>query len=291
MSHGRSHRVANRGRLTIVLALTSVFLVVEVIGGLLTGSLALLADAGHMLTDVAGLAMALLAMKFSERPATPERTYGYYRAEILAALANAFILAGVSLYILLEAYERFRSPSPVASGAMLAVATIGLAVNLGGAYSLRAGSAESLNIRGAYFEVLSDLLSSVGVILAALVMWLTGWYWADPAVSAAIGVFILPRTWSLLREAIAVLLEGTPAHIDLTALRREMESVAGVARVHDLHVWTITSGMYALSAHALLADGAAHDQVMEELRRCITVFKIGHVTLQIEKSGCEDAHV
>ena len=288
MSHGRSHRVANRQRLVVVLTLTSLFLIAEVVGGLLTGSLALLADAGHMLTDVAGLAMALLAMKFSERPATPERTYGYYRTEILAALANALILVGVSLFILLEAYERFRIPKPVASGAMLAVASIGLAVNLGGAYALRAGSAESLNVRGAYFEVLSDLLSSVGVILAALVMWLTGWYWADPAVSAAIGVFILPRTWALLREAIGVLLEGTPAHIDLAAVRREMESVPGVARVHDLHVWTITSGMYALSAHAVLADGAAYDQVTEELRRCITAFRISHVTLQVEKSGCGD---
>jgi len=288
--HNPSHRVANRRRLTLVLTLTSLILIVEVVGGLLTGSLALLADAGHMLTDVAGLAMALLAMKFSERPATPERTYGYHRAEVLAALANALILGGISVYILLEAYARFRSPRPVASGAMLAVAAIGLTVNVVGAYALGAGSAGSLNVRGAYFEVLSDLLSSVGVILATLVMWLTGWYWADPAVSAAIGVFILPRTWALLREAIGVLLEGTPAHVDLAAVRREMESVPGVARVHDLHVWTITSGMYALSAHAVLADGAAHDRVRDELRRCVTAFKISHVTLQIEESGCGDTH-
>ena len=288
MEHSRLSRPHNQRRLAAVLALTLIFLIVEVLGGLLTGSLALLADAGHMLTDAAGLAMALLAAKFAGRPPTPERTYGYHRAEILAALANAQVLIGVSLYILYQAYGRLRNPPPVASLPMLAIAATGLVVNLIGAWILQGGSGENLNVRGAYLEVVSDLLSSGGVVLAGLVMWRTGWYWPDPLVSAAIGLFILPRTWSLVREAVGVLLEGTPSHIDVAALRREMESVPGVARVHDLHVWTITSGMHALSAHAVLVDGAAHDQVREELRRCVAGFKIDHVTLQIERAGCGD---
>src|SRR5581483_8173198 len=192
--------------LVMSLLLTSGYLMAEVIGGLLTHSLALLADAGHMLTDAGGLALSLFAIRFAARPATSERTYGYYRAEILAALANAVVLVGISIYILIEAYERFRNPPEVASGVMLVIALVGLAVNLIGMVILRAGSSESLNLRGAYFEVLSDMLSSIGVILAAGVMWLTGWRYADPLVSAGIGLFILPRTWALLRQAVGVLL-------------------------------------------------------------------------------------
>lgn len=276
----------NKRRLTIVFGLTAVYLVAEVIGGIWTHSLALLADAGHMLTDVGGLGLALFAIWFAERPATPERTYGYYRVEILAALTNAIVLIGISLYILYEAYERFRNPPEVASKVMLLIAVIGLVVNIAGLFILRAGSAQSLNLKGAYFEVLSDMLTSIGVIIAGVIMWTTGWYYADPLVSAGIGLFILPRTWILLREAVGVLLEGTPSDINLAALREAMRSIVGVAGVHDLHVWTLTSGVNALSAHVVLADGTSHDALLKAIQQRVTAdFKIAHVTVQVEPPG------
>ncbi len=291
MGHSHSHTPASRNkrRLAIVLGLTALYLIAEVIGGLLTQSLALLADAGHMLTDVAGLGLALLAIGFAERPATPERTYGYYRVEILAALINAVVLIGISLYVLYEAYERFRNPPEVASGTMFLVATIGLAVNIVGVMILRAGSSESLNLKGAYFEVLSDMLTSIGVIGAAIVMWTTGWYYADPLISAGIGLFILPRTWVLLREAVGVLLEGAPSDINLAAVREAISKIRGVAGVHDLHVWTLTSGVNAMSVHAVLEDGASHDEVLIAVRNCVTSnFKIAHATVQVERKGCAE---
>lgn len=290
IEHAPSAAGKNKRSLTVVFGLTAVYLVAEVIGGLLTHSLALLADAGHMLTDVAGLGLALFAIRFAEREATPERTYGYYRVEILAALANAVVLIGISLYVLYEAYKRFVNPPEVESKGMLLVAAIGLAVNLAGMLILRAGSGESLNMKGAYFEVLSDMLTSVGVIIAGIVMWTTGWYYADPLISAGIGLVILPRTWILLREAVGVLLEGTPSDINLTALREAVGKVAGVADVHDLHVWTLTSGVNAMSVHAVLTNGASHDDVLKAVRRCVTSrFKIAHATVQVEARGCRDA--
>lgn len=288
----RDYSAAGRHRppLVITLSLTSGFLVAEVIGGLLTGSLALLADAGHMLTDVGGLALALFAIVFAQRPATPERTYGYYRAEILAALTNAVVLVGISIYILVEAYQRFRNPPEVASGLMLVIAVIGLGVNLAGMLILRGGSSESLNLQGAYFEVLSDMISSLGVIAAAVTMWVTGWRYADPVVSAAIGLFILPRTWALLREAVGVLLEGTPSDINIVALRDVIGSIDGVQGVHDLHVWTLTSGMNALSAHVVCADGRSRDDLLSRVHdRVRTGFPIGHLTVQLESEGWERA--
>ena len=270
-------------RLTWALALAASYLVAEVIGGVMTGSLALLADAGHMLTDVAGLALALLAVRFSEKPATPERTYGYYRFEILAALANAVLLVVISLYILYEAYARLSAPPEIASTAVLAVAGLGLVVNVIGVVILRGNADASLNLKGAYFEVLADLLSSVAVIVAAAVMWLTNWYYADPLVSAGIGLFILPRTWRLLKEAVGVLLEGTPSDINLAALREALSQVPGVIAVHDLHVWTLTSGYNAMSGHIVLQEGAPLRQAMEQARRVVTeTFPIRHVTLQVE---------
>ena len=289
MGHGHSHTAAgkNKRRLGIVLALTTTYLVAEVVGGLFTGSLALLADAGHMLTDVAGLGLALLAIRFAERPATPERTYGFYRVEILAALTNAVVLIGISIYILYEAYQRFRDPPEVQSGAMLAVAAVGLAVNLVGIYLLRTASKESLNMKGAYFEVMSDMLTSIGVIAAALIMLTTGWYYADPLISAGIGLFILPRTWLLLRDAVGVLLEGTPADVNLTSLREAIKTVAGVADVHDLHVWSLTSGVNAMSVHAVIDDHALHDEVLIAVQKHVTSeFKIAHATVQVECKGC-----
>ena len=288
-SHGQTPASQNKRRLAIVFGLTALYLIAEVIGGLLTHSLALLADAGHMLTDVAGLGLALLAIKFAERPATPERTYGYYRVEILAAIINAVVLIGISLYVLYEAYERFRNPPEVASGTMFLVAAIGLIINIVGVLVLRGGSGESLNMKGAYFEVLSDMLTSIGVIVAAIVMWTTGWYYADPLISAGIGLFILPRTWILLREAVGVLLEGTPSEINLVAVREAISNITGVAGVHDLHVWTLTSGVNAMSVHAVLDDGAAHDEVLVAVQKCVTSnFKIAHATVQVERKGCAE---
>lgn len=282
-------RDRSQSRLRLVLAITGTYLLAEVAGGLWTGSLALLADAGHMLTDVGGLVLALLAMRFARRPATPRKTYGYHRIEILAAFANGVVLLGISAGILYEAYERFRTPPPVTSGMMLAIGALGLGVNVAGILLLRADVGDSLNMKGAYFEVLSDLLASVGVIVAALVMMATGWYWADPLVSAGIGLFIVPRTWRLLAEAFGVLMEGAPPGIDLEALRRELRTTPGVQDVHDLHVWTITSGMNSLTAHAVLAAGADASAVRVELTRRATALDMDHVTIQTEAIGGEEA--
>ena len=289
--HGHHHH-GSRRRLALVLGLTGAFLAVEVVAGLLTGSLSLLADAGHMLTDVAGLVLALAAMKFAERRPSPRRTYGYHRVEILAALTNALVLAAVAGYILAEAWERLRSPQPVASVPVLAVAAVGLLVNVAGALVLQRGARASLNVRGAYNEVLADALSSVGVIAGAAVITATGWFWVDPLVAVAIALFVVPRTWALLREAVHVLLEGTPPEVDLAALRAAMEGVPGVKAVHDLHVWTLTSGIHALSAHAVLQEGAAHGTVLGTLRqRVVDGFPISHVTVQLEERCCgEHAH-
>ena len=289
MGHNHAHTPAgrNKRRLAIVLGLTTLYLIAEVVGGLLTGSLALLADAGHMLTDVAGLGLALLAIRFAERPATPERTYGFYRVEILAALANAVILIFISFYILYEAYGRFMNPPEVESKVMLLIAGIGLVINVVGILVLRAGASESLNMKGAYFEVLSDLLTSVGVIIAGLIMLTTGWYYADPLLSAGIGLFILPRTWMLLRDALGVLLEGTPSDVNLASVREGISSLPGVEGVHDLHVWSLTSGVNAMSVHAVLEDGATHDEVLVAVRKLVTSdFKIAHATVQVESREC-----
>ena len=276
----------NKRQLRLVFGFTTLYLIVEVIGGLMTGSLALLADAGHMLTDVGGLGLALFAIRFAERPATPARTYGYYRVEILSAVANAVVLIGISEYILYEAFQRFRNPPAVESLGMLGVAAFGLVVNIAGMLLLRQGSTESLNLKGAYFEVLSDMLSSLGVIGAGLIMWATQWYYADPLFSAAIGLFILPRTWTLLREAVGVLLEGTPADVNVASLRAVIAGVPGVTAVHDLHVWSLTSGLNAMSGHAVLAPEAVYDEVLRAVQaRVISDFKISHVTIQVEPMG------
>ncbi|AMM50735.1 cation diffusion facilitator family transporter [Nibribacter koreensis] len=281
--HAVSPGSQNKSRLKWVLGLTLLYLIAEVIGGIWTKSLALLADAGHMLTDVGGLAFALIAIKLAERKATPEKTFGYYRAEILAALANAVILIGISLYILYEAYLRFRNPPEVESKSMLVIASIGLVINLVGMYILRKGSNDSLNMKGAYFEVLSDMLTSIGVIVAGVIMWTTGWYYADPILSAGIGLFILPRTWILLKDAVSILLEGTPADVNLGSLREAMVKLPGVADVHDLHVWSLTSGVNAMSAHVVLQETAAANEVLKSIDDQVKKsFKISHTTIQLE---------
>lgn len=274
----------NKKNLVIVFWLTAVYLIVELIGGLLSGSLALLSDAGHMLTDVSGIGLALMAIRFGERPATPSQTYGYYRAEILAALFNAVVLIGVSLYILYEAYQRFQAPPAVHSTMLLWVAGVGLVVNLIGIRIMHSGSKESLNMKGAYFEVLSDLLTSIGVIIAGIIMITTGWYLADPIISAGIGLFILPRAWSLIKDSVHILLEGTPTDVDIEKLRTAMMSISGVTTVHDVHVWSLTSGVHAMSAHAGLTEEADPERVLEALYQLITNdFEIAHVTIQLER--------
>ena len=286
-------RATAKQRLRVVLLLTALYLAAEVIGGILTKSLALLADAGHMLADVGGLALALVAIKFAERPPTPERTYGFHRVEILAALANAVLLIGISAFILYEAYERFRHPIPIVGGAMFWVAIVGLLVNVSGMIILRGGSSKNLNVKGAYFEIVSDMLASIAVIAAAIIIWTTGWTYADPILSAGIGLFILPRTWKFLQEILGVLLEGAPSDVDMSALRGAIGSVIGVAGIHDLHVWMLTSGINALSVHVVAAEGVSPELVRRSVRdRIASGFQIGHVTVEVECSGClpEETH-
>jgi cobalt-zinc-cadmium efflux system protein len=269
--------------LIAALGLTLTFMTVEVIGGLWTGSLALLADAAHMLTDAGGLALALLAIRFAQRPRTPRNTFGYVRMEVLSALTNAVVLLVLTVYILYEAYRRFLNPPEIIGGPMLAVAVAGLIVNLIGMKLLAAGSTESLNVKGAYFEVLADMLGSLGVIVAALVVVLTGWTLADPLIGAGIGLFIVPRTWILLKQAVHILMEGTPPEIDLTLLEQKLLEIPGVRAVRDLHVWTITSGADAMSGHLVVTTMASSRATLATAQKIMkSNFKLTHVTIQIE---------
>lgn len=279
-----------KSRLTIALALTTTFMAVEVIGGLWTGSLALLADAAHMLTDAGGLALALIAIRFAERPATPQKTYGYVRAEVLSALTNAVVLLVMTIYIIYEAYKRFLDPPEILGGPMLAVAAVGLAVNLISMRLLSAGSSESLNVKGAYFEVLSDMLGSLGVIAAAIIVVLTGWTLVDPIIGAGIGLFIVPRTWILLKQAIHILMEGTPPEVDMALLERKLLDIPGVIAVHDLHVWTVTSGIDAMSCHLVIADMAQAGKMLISANEAMkTGFGLNHATIQIEDQNLRNA--
>lgn len=285
-SGGETSASRHKGSLKWALAMTGTFLVVEVVGGLWTGSLALLADAAHMATDVGGLFMALVAVRFAERPATPQMTYGYVRTEVLSAMANAVVLLVVTIFVLREAWARLSEPIEILGGPMLAVAVAGLIVNLISMRMLHAGSKESLNLKGAYFEVLADMLGSVGVILAALVVMLTGWTIADPIIGAAIGLFIVPRTWILLKGALRILLEGAPAHVDTGLLRQRLIEVPGVVDVHDLHVWTLTSGLDAMSGHLVVGDMARAGAVLAAAREAMQEdFGITHATIQIEDAA------
>ena len=284
--HGTRAGAGSRRALAIVLALTAGFTVVEVVGGLLTGSLALLADAGHMLSDNLSLGLALFASWLAGKPATPGRSFGYRRAEILAALANGVALVAISIWVFVEAASRFREPVEVLGGPMLAVAALGLVVNVAGAFILSRSGGESLNVQGAMRHVIADALGSVGAMAAAGVIILTGWRYADPLISAAIALLILASSWTLLRDSTNVLLEAAPRGLDAEAVGRRMAAAEGVMEVHDLHVWTITSGFPALSAHVLVGrheDCHARRRDLEEL--LAHEFGISHTTLQVDHAG------
>ncbi|EFK33243.1 MAG: cation transporter [Chlorobi bacterium] len=282
----------HKRNLLIVLCLSGTYMIAEVIGGLATKSLALLADAAHMLTDVVGLFLAFIAIKIGERKADAQKTFGYYRTEILAAVINAVVLLGISVYVLFEAWQRFKNPPEVQSTAMMIVAGIGLLVNIIGIMIIRKDSGESLNMKGAYFEVLSDALTSVGVMIAGVIMLTTGWYYADPLISAVIGLLIFPRTWKLLKEAVNVLLEGTPKDVNIEELRNSLESVKGVIKLHDLHVWSLTSGVNAMSSHVVADHQEDLNKLLKNLSdKATSEFKISHTTFQIETEGHQEGEV
>nr|WP_135139079.1 cation diffusion facilitator family transporter [Geodermatophilus sp. DF01_2] len=291
--HGRPPGTASAGyrrRLAAVLALTVAVMVAEVAGALASGSLALLADAGHMATDALGIALALGAVSLAQRPARGRRTFGWQRAEILAAVANGLLLVGVAGYVVVEAVRRIGDPPEIGSGVMLAVAALGLAVNLVGLVVLHGGRRDSLNVRGAYLEVLGDALGSVAVLAAGVVIATTGWTPADTVASLLIAALVLPRAWSLLREAVDVLLEAAPRGVDMDRVRAHILGVDGVLGVHDLHAWTITSGLPVLSAHVVVTDEALEaghgGRVLDALCACLgDHFDVEHCTFQLEAAA------
>lgn len=274
---------ANSRRLWLTLGLVAAFMGAEVVGGLISGSLALLADAGHMLSDAAALGLTLFAMRFARRPATARRTYGSYRAEIIAALVNGATLVAVAVYIFIEAIERVRQPPEVQGGLMLAVAAGGLVVNCAGLAILHAGRGENLNMRGAWLHVLTDALGSLQAIVAGGLIWAYGWNWIDPVASVLIGVLVIYSSWSLIAQSVAVLMEGAPGHVDVDAVRQTLLDIPGVTHVHDLHVWTITSGFVALSAHITSPDTSKHQAILAAARVVMRErFDIRHTTIQVD---------
>ena len=292
--HGDAHGIGHSHvgdapvrSLRIALTLTAVFLVVEVIGGILSNSIALLADAGHMLTDVAALGLALFVAWFSRQPGTPEQTYSYLRWEILAAFINGSTLLLISAWILWEAVARLRVPQPVGGGLMLGVATAGLIVNIAAARVL-AGGSDNMNARAAYLHVLGDLLASVGTIAAAILVRFTGWLVADPVASILTTVVIMVGAWRLVRESVDILLESTPGHIPLPAVRGQLEAIPGIESVHDLHVWAVTPDVVAMSAHCIVREPGQHQHVLEHIHDAMRLFGIQHVTIQLERDEMLD---
>ncbi|MEU0057635.1 cation diffusion facilitator family transporter [Streptomyces sp. NPDC006334] len=295
--HGHAHGpvtgtagAAYRGRLRVALSITLTVMVVQIVGGLLADSLALIVDAAHMATDALGLGMALLAIHFANRPPSESRTFGLARAEILAALANCLLLLGVGGYVLYEAVERFLTPASTEGGLMLVFGAIGLVANSVSLALLMRGQAESVNVRGAFLEVAADTLGSVAVMISAAVILTTGWQAADPIASLVIGVMIVPRTVKLLRETLDVLLEAAPKDVDMAQVRAHILELEGVEDVHDLHAWTITSGMPVLSAHVVVRsdwlNASGHEKMLHELQGCLgDHFDVEHCTFQLEPSG------
>lgn len=286
--HSHNHAAgANSKMLGIALALTGTFLIVELVGAYLFNSLALLSDAAHMFTDAAALAIALAAVKIGQRPADESRTFGYRRFEILAAAFNALLLFAVAAFVLWEGISRLMVAQPVESGGMLVIAVAGLVVNLIAMRLLSAGKDQSLNVKGAYLEVWADMLGSAGVVGAALIIMATGWTWVDAIVAIAIGLWVLPRTWTLLKDTTQILLEGVPAHLKLADIRAAMAGAPGVASVHDLHVWSMSSNDVSLSAHVVLAEGAEAETVRRSVAAILhDRFKIEHATIQTEREAC-----
>jgi len=282
-------RKRNIRRISITLGLVALYMVAEVIGGLVTNSLALLADAGHMLSDGASLGLALFALWIARRPRNAEKTFGYHRAEILAALVNGAVLVVVAVYIVVEAWSRFRSPEEVDGRTMMWIAVGGLLVNIVGMVVLHGGRDESLNVRGAWLHVVADTLGSVQAIVAGILIWAFGWNIADPVASVLIAVLVAWSSWALLRDSVNVLMEGTPKHIDAREVREALRSVEGVVEVHDLHLWTITSGFESLSVHARV-EGRARSEVLRDIREiAATRFGIEHSTVQLEDADeCGD---
>ncbi|AVH55237.1 MULTISPECIES: cation diffusion facilitator family transporter [Streptomyces] len=296
--HGHTHdalatgtaAAAYRGRLRVALSITLTVMVVEIVGGVVADSLALIADAAHMATDALGLGMALLAIHFSSLPPSEKRTFGYARAEILAALANCLLLLGVGGYVLYEAIQRFVTPAETHGGLTVVFGVIGLVANMISLSLLMRGQKDSLNVRGAFLEVAADALGSLAVIIAATVIMTTGWQTADPIASILIGLMIVPRTWKLFQETLDVLLEAAPKDVDMAEVRAHILALPGVEDVHDLHAWTITSGMPVLSAHVVVSSDVlsaiGHEKMLHELQGCLGVhFDVGHCTFQLEPSG------
>ncbi|RFC71208.1 cation diffusion facilitator family transporter [Streptomyces sp. AcE210] len=294
--HGHSHAptgtasAAHLGRLRIALGITLTVMVVEIVGGVLADSLALVADAAHMATDALGLGMALLAIHFANRPASEQRTFGFARAEILAALANCLLLLGVGGYVLVEAIQRFMEPAETEGGLTIVFGVIGLVANMISLSILVRGQKESLNVHGAFLEVAADALGSVAVIVSATIILATGWQAADPIASIAIGLMIVPRTVKLLQETLNVLLEAAPKGVDMAEVRAHITGLPGVLDVHDLHAWTITSGMPVLSAHVVVSSEAlnaiGHEKMLHELQGCLGIhFDVEHCTFQLEPVG------
>jgi cobalt-zinc-cadmium efflux system protein len=276
-------------RLWVVLGVTAAFMVLEALGGWLSGSLALLADAGHMLTDVVALGLSLVTAWIAQRPADDTKTYGYLRWEILAALVNGAALFMIAGWVVVEAVQRLQHPGPIRTGLFLAVAAAGLAANLVSLAMLHGSREGSLNARGAYLHVMSDALGSVGALAAAAIIWLTGWTAADPIVSIALSLLILVGGWRLIRESTDILLDAVPRHVVLADVQRRIEEVPGVIAVHDLHVWTVVNGVIAMSGHAVVPDLVAHPGVLEGIRTGMASLGIGHVTMQLEVADeCED---
>lgn len=285
-SHGGQARATNAWRVAAVLALSTVYMLAEVVGGLMTGSLALLADAGHMLSDVASLSLTLFAIWIAQRPATSQRTYGHTRAEILAALAQGVALVAVAVLVVIEGVERLASPVEVMGLGMLLIASGGLLVNLIGLWVLAHGSRDNLNMRGAFLHVLSDTLGSVGAIVAGLAIWQLGWLWADTVASIAISGLVLVSAWYLLREAVDVLMETAPAHLDVDDIGTAMLDVEDVEQVHDLHVWTIGNGEVSLSSHVVARPGVPYAELLSRIHGELAAkFGVQHATIQIEPVG------
>lgn len=283
------HRLHTRQRVAVALVLVVGYMIAEAVGGLLANSLALLADAGHMLSDAAALGLTLFALWVAQRPPTARHSFGYYRAEILAALVNGAALFVIAAVIFVEAYHRFGALPEIRSGFMLAVALGGLLTNVVCLWLLHPGRSENLNVHGAWLHVVADALGSIAAIAAALLIWVFDWTWADLTASILIAIAVLYSAWGIVKQAVAVLMEATPRHLDIDRIRSAMMSVAGVVAIHDLHVWTIGSGMDCLAAHAVVEEGCPYHSVLSDLRRTLSQqFGIDHVTLQLEPAGFEE---